>query len=704
MKKKINSNGFAIAGLLYSLLIIFLALIFSFLLMLNNRKTILNQIKKDVYNNLSGITSDEISIDLDDLPSILVEGSDYKLPSNVSNTLKDNSNISCKVDNNEITNVSTLHSGYYNVECQITVGNKNDIVQKEILIISKGTTIYFNPETGKVCNQADVVSTTGTKSGCMKWYIYSDNNKNNFNMILDHNTTARVAYNSTGSNSEMKEAKTALESDTSTWDGSLNARLITANEVAKITGNTSFDEKTTTHDKWFYLDSNNQTQVANSTNKSKYAWLYDYTNDCKKYGCNIEDSSNYGYWTNSTVADNSSLVWYIISLGYLDNYNVGHNYTGIRPVVTVNKDLFYKPKTKSEYEISANNLIKSIQNKITAQTQEGVYYFDDSGNLDYNLNNIKIELNDQGIDKTKGNVSIYNNNVIYACFNYEKYNFEYFYDTKKLTSINHKCSTVRGENLVVNGDLSYGDNTNFSALTYKDSQLIVSGKRYVTIDFYIPIDSNKKYELGVEMKSSNTTATYYAGFREYDFNKTYIEAPDVMYLDNTLTELAKDLNNGDTVVYLKDLSKWSTSTSTRGYQRGLIFWGYKDGTGYEYGPLTYSKNKYNSLWEDANVDKTNNTITLNKAWSKGTFKAGTQVSQSNDGNSFNYSIFVNKTVGTDWNTYKSGAISGRGQNNTNFTKFRYGTRFIRMSFIINYNNTADTTTNIKNIYFREVIS
>ena len=360
MKKKINSNGFAIAGLLYSLLIIFLALIFSFLLMLNNRKTILNQIKKNVYNNLSGITSDELSIDLDDLPSILVEGSDYKLPSNVSNTLKDNSNISCKVNNNEITNVSTLHSGYYNVECQITVGNKNDIVQKEILIISKGTTIYFNPETKKICNQSDAVSTTGTKTGCMKWYIYSDNNKNNFNMILDHNTTAVVAWNSTGSNSEMKEAKTALDSDTSTWDSSLNARLINADEVAHIvgadrddtlkwsstkpSGNTDIENYSAD----FYFDGSGlgysgwQSQVANSTNKSKYAWLYDRTKDCINYGCNISDSSNSGYWTSTSLV-NGKTVRLVNRIGTLGNDNPQNpSYRGIRPVVTVNKSIFYK--------------------------------------------------------------------------------------------------------------------------------------------------------------------------------------------------------------------------------------------------------------------------------------------------------------------------------------------------------------------------
>ena len=710
MKKRLNNNGFAIAGLLYSLLIIFLALIFSFLLMLSNRKTILDQIKKDVYNNLSGIVTDEISIDLNELPAVFIEGTDYSLPSNIINTKKSESEVSCKINDKVVTSTSSLTQGYYTVSCEIIVGNKSDTVEKEITVISKGTSVYFNPETGKVCNQADVVSTTGTKSGCMKWYIYSDENKNSFNLILDHNTTARVAWNSTGNNSEIKEAAQQLITDTSTWDKSLNARLITANEVAKITGNTSFDEKTSSD--WFYLDSNNKTQVANSTNKSKYSWLYDYTESCEEKGCNIEDSSTTAYWTSSSTVNRPKFVWIVYRLGTLDYSDVSNTNRGIRPVITVNKALFYKSKTKSEYEISANNLLKSIQNKITSQTQEGIYYFDESGTLDYNLNNIKIELNDQGIDKTKGNVSIYNNNVIYACFNYGKYNFEYNYNTKKLNSINYKCSTVRGENLVVNGDLSYGDNTNFPALTYKDSAFSISGNKNVVSDFYIPIDPNKTYELGVDMKSSNTTATYYVGFRDYDVDKNEITPNSVMYIPQTITTLSKDLNNGDTVVYLTDLSKWKNSTSSSSYKRGFIFWNYKDSTGYEYPELIYSKNIFDTLWNDSNVDKTNNTITLNSAWNKGTIKAGTKLSQATSGNVFNYSILQNKTVTTSWVTYKASNINGIGKKSidsdgnggTVSTTFRDGSKFIKISFFIDYNKTADTTTNIKNIYFREVIS
>ena len=79
-----------------------------------------------------------------------------------------------------------------------------------------GTAIYYNPVEGKICSDyKEENSKTGTKTGCMKFYTFNDDkNSSTVNMILDHNTTALVAYNSTGVNTEMKEVKTAFESDT----------------------------------------------------------------------------------------------------------------------------------------------------------------------------------------------------------------------------------------------------------------------------------------------------------------------------------------------------------------------------------------------------------------------------------------------------------------------------------------------------------
>ena len=169
----------------------------------------------------------------------------------------------------------------------------------------------------------------------MKWYVFNDKEGNaTVNVILDHNTTSKVAYNSTGNNSEMKEVKIKLEEDTKDWKNT--ARLITANEVAKITGNTGFDANKE-NQSWFFLDSNNQTQIANSTNKSKYAWLFDYTMDCTNYGCNKSDLSTLGYWTTTTKTGTTGAAWCVGSHGDLGTTVVGLSGFGIRPVITISK-------------------------------------------------------------------------------------------------------------------------------------------------------------------------------------------------------------------------------------------------------------------------------------------------------------------------------------------------------------------------------
>ena len=201
-----------------------------------------------------------------------------------------------------------------------------------------GTAVYYNPVLGEKCKSNEAVSTTGTKNGCMKWYVFNDKEGNaTVNVILDHSTTANVAYNSTRNNSEMKEVKIKLENDTKDWKNT--ARLITANEIAKITGKTGFDATQTGQD-WFFLDSNNQTQTANASNKSKYAWLFDYTGGCTSYGCNKSDSSNvsnFGYWTSTPKKDDSTQAWRVISVGILNYDSVTYTNSGVRPVITISK-------------------------------------------------------------------------------------------------------------------------------------------------------------------------------------------------------------------------------------------------------------------------------------------------------------------------------------------------------------------------------
>ena len=201
-----------------------------------------------------------------------------------------------------------------------------------------GTAVYYNPETETKCKSSEAVSTTGKNSGCMKWYVFNDKEGNvTVNVILDHNTTAGVAYNSTGSNSEMKEVKKALENDTGTWKNT--ARLITANEVAKITKHPTFDASKENQD-WFCLDTN-QPDGTNWCSKaqgtSEYAWLFDYTYGCTNSGCNTLDLSTWGYWTSTSYKDNLTYAWRVNGSGLLSGDIVTNAGFGVRPVITISK-------------------------------------------------------------------------------------------------------------------------------------------------------------------------------------------------------------------------------------------------------------------------------------------------------------------------------------------------------------------------------
>lgn len=201
-----------------------------------------------------------------------------------------------------------------------------------------------------------------------------------------------------------------------------------------------------------------------------------------------------------------------------------------------------------------------------------------------------------------------------------------------------------------------------------------------------------------------------SGIAEYDVDKNNIYAPYVKYVDNTLTTLKQDLKNGDTVVYLDNISNWNFKEfpKTPGINRGFIFWNYKDSTGHLYEPETYSRNSWYKLYEFSNVNKQNHTITLNEPWNKGTIKAGTKVSQSMDGNVYNYGLLTDQSkVATSFQTIQNvvhGIQTENGDLTISFdnTKFRPATKYIKFMLYDNFNDQPNTTTEIKDIVIREV--
>ena len=69
----------------------------------------------------------------------------------------------------------------------------------------------------------------------MKFYAFNDDGKDTVNLILDHNTTAKQAWNSSGSNaSGPKEVLTQLNDDTKNWVGTETPSNYTMDQSTQV--------------------------------------------------------------------------------------------------------------------------------------------------------------------------------------------------------------------------------------------------------------------------------------------------------------------------------------------------------------------------------------------------------------------------------------------------------------------------------------
>lgn len=177
---------------------------------------------------------------------------------------------------------------------------------------------------------------------------------------------------------------------------------------------------------------------------------------------------------------------------------------------------------------------------------------------------------------------------------------------------------------------------------------------------FIPIYRNHKYKFSTYVKSSNTSGSSYPSLYPYDIDKNFISTYNTKEGFNlsTLTTLKQQLKSGDTKIYVNDLSAWNAN-SGHYYNYAAIF-GYKDSTGYTYPTGVYTRITPafgSGTSAKTNLDKTNNVITLNSAYSGATIPAGTQVCASSAGNTYFYPVGgITNTSIADW-TYKEGTFS-----------------------------------------------
>lgn len=316
-----NKKGMALSTILYTLLVLFLSLLFGILGLVNSARITLNKLKKEVINNLNGIGPTE-AYNVYNAGDII-----YYNPID---------NIKCSAEDEVADRIE--------VENGITSGN---------------------------CKKWYVIEKNDSEK------------KPTIDVILNHNVSSYVYWTPEGSSyleSSLKIEVDKLIIPTSSggngWNTSLNPRLITADEIAMIIGASSNDtikwdsekEFVTTVDdididsqiSWFYLDgglnqsitsysSNDgwQKQVADSNTKSKYYWLFDNLDDCLAYGCEESEIGDFDYgdmgdkyWT-STSFQNDDIAFAVYYEGNLLDTLTGEymDIGGIRPVVTISKKI-----------------------------------------------------------------------------------------------------------------------------------------------------------------------------------------------------------------------------------------------------------------------------------------------------------------------------------------------------------------------------
>lgn len=263
-----------------------------------------------------------------------------------------------------------------------------------------------------------------------------------------------------------------------------------------------------------------------------------------------------------------------------------------------------------------------------------------------------------------------------------------------LNNTNNICSKPIYKNMMVNGYGEYGDNTNFTSLTYDatDGSFYLQGNKDFLTNKLIPMDVNKSYYMAVDVKSVTASTLNYAGYGEYDYDKQWISPMEYEVYPQTLTTLARDLHKGDKEIYFTDLSKWVENT-VEPYRRGIQVWGYTDGSGYTWPANTYSRYGYYNQFDNDGLDKTNNKIILRdqvNGWQGENFPAGTQVSQKSGSWGYTYNLVGGIALSAgDYQHYE----------NVRSTH-RYGSHY--MKFVFLFRGDGSPERHIKNIVFEEV--
>ena len=274
--------------------------------------------------------------------------------------------------------------------------------------------------------------------------------------------------------------------------------------------------------------------------------------------------------------------------------------------------------------------------------------------------------------------------------------------------------------LYENGDCRLGTNQNFTWGTYNAETLTFNrdvrkagrGSLRVTgggggsafSTEFVPVDTSDTYQAIIYAKtrvkgSSGNLAGGHIGFSCYDKNYSFIDLRNCGGVGNTT--LSRNLNAGDTHLYITSNSGWPTGsdvTNTAYYFRHVQLFPatHPDySTAHEYTRIGYGE--YNLYYKSLVLtDQGDYELKFSNA-SDGdaTFPnigystpAGTPVSRGAAGGTYNYALGNPNYPEGVWTRYATAPFTGENRNSS--VPFRYATKFVKFMILRNYNRRTES--------------
>ena len=206
-----------------------------------------------------------------------------------------------------------------------------DVLQEGLVGVA-----YFDPTNLRTrCDSINSKSYGYLKTGCMKWYIFAEDD-NSYTMILAHNITIKYAWDTEGNNVAYEDSlpKKELDNVVKEYKWKVSPRMLTFEELATITGSGKVNT-------WYYFDDPSirvwDNYPARTPGASRFGWLYENSAGCIKWGCSKSDDGFYGYWI-QTPSTTPGRAWYISNQSCVTS-TAATSKNSIRPVVTLDKSI-----------------------------------------------------------------------------------------------------------------------------------------------------------------------------------------------------------------------------------------------------------------------------------------------------------------------------------------------------------------------------